>query len=177
MRQDLLNKVLIFAAGATIGSVVTWAVMKSRYNYNREIETEVGEYLGVPEEDKSEESDTVKVDISEREPADEQTMIQYNKIVNDSGYSGVVEQKKEEDDVEGPYIIPAEEFEEVDGYNSVTLYWYEDKTLVDEMENEIDDPEDIIGYDALMYFEDYEDCDSVYVRNDARKTDYEILRG
>ena len=50
-------------------------------------------------------------------------MIQYNKIVNDSGYSGVVERKKEEDDVEGPYIIPAEEFDEMDGYNTVTLYW------------------------------------------------------
>lgn len=167
MKQDLLSKVLIFATGATIGSLATWAVMKSKYRYACEKNEDIEETI------KMEPAERL---VPEQELADEQTMIQYNKLVNDSGYSGVVEQKEEDDDVEKPYMIPPEEFDELDGYKTVTLYWYENRTLVDEMENEIDDPEDIIGYDALKYFEVFND-DSLYVRNDARKTDYEILRG
>ena len=38
----------------------------------------------------------------------------------------------------------------------------------------VDDIEETVGEDSLEHFGEYED-DSVYVRNDAKKCDYEIL--
>ena len=39
----------------------------------------------------------------------------------------------------------------------------------------IEDVESMIGFESLSHFGEYED-DSVFVRNDARKCDYEILQ-
>ena len=38
----------------------------------------------------------------------------------------------------------------------------------------VDDIEKVVGEDSLEHFGEYED-DSVYVRNDSKKCDYEIL--
>lgn len=171
MKQDLLNKIMIFTAGVIIGSVVTWKVidMKQEVTTNISVEEPVEQYVA---KDRGDEIENVK-----EEEEDEQNVIQYNKIINSAGYSADSKDEKEEaNNVEAPYMIPPDEFSELDGYRTETLYWYEDGTIVDEMENEIDDAEDIVGKDALVYFKDFND-DSLYVRNDARKTDYEILRG
>ena len=42
------------------------------------------------------------------------------------------------------------------------------------MDNEIEDVDNIVGLDSLDTFGKYED-DSIYVRNDSLKCDYEIL--
>ena len=49
-----------------------------------------------------------------------------------------------------------------------------DGVLADENDEVIEDVEDAVGIDSLNHFGEYED-DSVFVRNDARKCDYEIL--
>lgn len=73
-----------------------------------------------------------------------------------------------------PYVISPEEFDELDGYTLISLTYFADGVLSDEHGVIIDDVEEIIG-DGLEHFGDYED-DSVYVRNDAKRCDYEILR-
>lgn len=180
MNKDLLNKLLIFAAGSVIGSAVTFVVMKRKYeSYEWE-----EEYIEDQEEEPQE---------KEEEPVEEkagkllnegfreglksvkrENMIQYNKILNDNEYSSG-EDKKEAKDVEKPYMITVDEYAELGDYNTESLYYFEDGVLTDESENIIDDVEDIVGDEALAKF-DEEEVDSVYVRNDARKTDYEILR-
>lgn len=160
---DLLNKVLIFATGAAIGSVVTWKLMKTKY--------EQVEYEEEYEEETIESEEPVSNDIQN---SHKQDMIVYNKIIKNSGYNDK-ENEKEVDDVEKPYVISPDDFAEMDDYNTETLYYYDDGVLTDTQDNVISDVEGTVGKDSLDHFGEYSD-DCVYVRNDKRKTDYEILR-
>ena len=162
MRSSLLGKVMIFSTGAAIGSAVTYFLMKRKYE-----EVEYEEYYEEEqEEEKEEEPDSIK------DPT-KTDQTRYNKIISSLGYTKTEEEEEEE--VDEPYAITAEEFAELEDYETVTLYYYADDVLTDELGNVIDDPEDTVGTDTLDAFnESY--LDSIYVRNDARKTDYEILR-
>ena len=73
-----------------------------------------------------------------------------------------------------PYIIPPEDFGDYPDYETISLTYYNDKVLTDEYNEIVDDIDDLIGEDSLNHFGEYED-DSVFVRNDALKVDYEIL--
>jgi hypothetical protein len=73
-----------------------------------------------------------------------------------------------------PYVISPDEFDEIDGYMAISLTYYSDDILADENGVIVDDKEEIVG-DALQHFGEYED-DAVFVRNDAKRCDYEILR-
>ena len=73
-----------------------------------------------------------------------------------------------------PYVISPDDFDEMDDYETETLMYYEDDVLTDDGGNIITDVEKLIGKDSLSHFGEYED-DSVFVRNDKLKTDYEIL--
>ena len=53
-------------------------------------------------------------------------------------------------------------------------YYSGNGVLVDDNEEQVDNVEELVGEDSLKHFGEYED-DSVYVRNDERKCDYEIL--
>ena len=59
-------------------------------------------------------------------------------------------------------------------HEQISLTYYADGVLADENDEVIEDVEDAVGIDSLNHFGEYED-DSVFVRNDARKCDYEIL--
>ena len=75
--------------------------------------------------------------------------------------------------MDGPYVIPPEEYDEND-YETESLTYYADGVLTDMYDNIIEDVEDTVGTDSLTHFGEYED-DSVFVRNDERQIDYEIL--
>lgn len=174
MKQDILSNLLILATGAAIGSAITWVVMKRKYDSFEYIYEDED-----PDENTLEEEERVDGPIVKSgdrvEPVKRKDMVRYNKIVKDAGYSGP-EEEKEERDVDKPYIIPESEFSELEGYNVETLYYYEDGVLTDDQNNIIDDVDDIVGEETLSEFEENEDCDSIYVRNDKLKCDYEILR-
>ena len=75
-----------------------------------------------------------------------------------------------------PYVIPPEEYGEIDGYDKESLTYYDGDGVLayyatDEM---VEDVEGLVGADSLGHFGEYEE-DSVFVRNDALKTDFEIL--
>ena len=160
MNQDLLSKVLIFATGAAVGSAVTWFVMKKKYE---EVEYE---YIGEDEETTN--------DIPEPEPVEnkkDQDKVMYNKIIKDSGYETVETPKNKP----MPYVITADEYAEIEEYETITLYYYTDGVLSDEYYNIVEDIDDTVGEDSLSLFDDIE-VDTVYVRNDERRSDYEICR-
>lgn len=83
---------------------------------------------------------------------------------------------KEKDTIpdNAPYVIAPEEFMEKEDYDHVTLTYYADRVLTDENDERIEDVEGTIGSESLNHFGEYED-DSVFVRNDARRIEYEIL--
>lgn len=169
MNKSALNKVVIFAAGAAIGSAVTWKLIKTRYERitNEAIES-VKEVFG---RGKHAESQPVDDTDTEKDKAELTDILQNQSYTNytkqEKGYAGTMDAKK-------PYVIAPEEFGEYDGYEIVSLTYYADGILTDEEDDAIEDIESIVGADSLNHFGEYED-DSVFVRNDARKTDYEIL--
>lgn len=98
----------------------------------------------------------------------------YAKMVSRVGYSRTSVPPKPEHEVEAPYVISPKEFGEMDGYTQISLTYFDDGILSDENGVIIDEPEDIVG-DALNHFGEYEE-DSVFVRSDPKRCDYEILR-
>lgn len=88
-------------------------------------------------------------------------------------YSG--SENEESATAHGPYVISPEEFGGADGYDTISLTYYSGNgVLVDDNDEQVDDVEELVGESSLTHFGEYED-DSVYVRNDVRKCDYEIL--
>jgi hypothetical protein len=72
-------------------------------------------------------------------------------------------------------IISPDEFGEYSDYETVSLTYYADGVLTDQMDNIIDNVEDYVGKGFETHFGEYED-DSVFVRNDDKTIDFEILR-
>ena len=178
--------VLTFAAGAVIGSAVTWKLVKTRYEQITQEEIEsVKEYYGKKFEPKKFEPKTAvlegentnyedeesKIDIYEvKEYLDEIRKTGYDAGVNnDSVSEGVVTM------VDSPRVIPPAEFNEIEEYETITLFYHSDGVLADDFGNPIVDVMGMIGINPLDHFGEYEP-DSVYVRNDYLKADIEILR-
>lgn len=161
-----LSKAIIFVAGAAIGSIVTWQLLKTKYEHDFEIELdEMRDYY----------SNKIEKEYEEQLAKDRD---EYDNLVKYSGYnnySDTREEKKEEvESMEKPYVIPPEEFGEEDEYDRESLTYYADGVLTDDWDNPIEDVDGMVGVDSLNHFGEYED-DSVFVRNDYLRTDYEIL--
>lgn len=76
-----------------------------------------------------------------------------------------------------PSIISVDDYANSEGYTVTTLKFYDDDVVTDEHDNPIDRPEQLIGEDALISFGEMSgDPDIVYVRNEAKRAVYEILR-
>ena len=168
--NNAFSKILIFAAGAAVGSAVTWKLVKTKYEQiaNEEIES-VKEFFGRGK-NKEEESEEVYEVFADG------VLKEVEKICEENGYTNYSNTKKEEEemDIDAPYVIAPEEFGELDDYETETLTYYKDKVLADDWDNKIENVDDLVGEESLTHFGEYEE-DSVYVRNDTTKTDYEIL--
>lgn len=73
-----------------------------------------------------------------------------------------------------PYVISPDEFGQDESYETISLTYYADGVLADDDDEMVEDVENLVGFDSLNHFGEYED-DSVFVRNDRLKCDYEIL--
>ena len=173
--NDAMNKILVFAAGAVLGSLVTWKLTKDKYARIAQEEIDsVKEVFARREREEiaaNEQSDDEE-DEEDTEPSQEE-INNYKKIIAEQGYTTI-----KEDEAVGtrPYVIPPKDFGDDPDYKTVSLTYYADKVLTDE-DNHVINPgriDDLIGEDSLTHFGEYED-DSVFVRNEKRKTDYEIL--
>lgn len=166
--KNLLSKVFIFAAGAAVGSVVTWKLIKTKYEQLAEEEIE-----SVKEVYSRRALRDPYVGNESNEPAvEEEEKLAYAKLTVEAGYT-----EKEKEAIRKvnnmPYVISPEDVGDTD-YDIVTLFYYDDQTLADEDNIVIDNPEEAVGPDALGSFGEYED-DTVYVRDDRLQIDYEIL--
>ena len=171
-----LSNVLVFTAGATIGAVVAWKYFKSKYEFIEEYETDsVDEEEEDAAEDESEDtSDDIPAEVvshfNNKPPLKE-----YVKMVKQLSYNTEAEETEDEDDVYAPYIIRPEEYGEIHAYETLSLNYYADGVLTDELDNRIEDVESMVPEDFAKHFGEFEDY-AVFVRNDERKCDYEILR-
>ena len=187
MNKSILSKVFIFAVGAAIGSTVTWKFVKTKYEKiaNEEIES-VKEIYGAKRVEKTEpdiadtETNSTGLNNALNRAIDTITASDLGALTDITeryNYTAPTTNKKEDktmfEDI--PYVIPPDEFGELDDYNTISLTYYADGVLTDEDDEPIDDFEEIIGEDSLNHFGEYEE-DSVFVRNDSLRTDYEILK-
>lgn len=169
------SKVIIFAAGAVIGSAVTWMLVKTKYEQiaNDEI-AEMREYVRSKQEPKEpSEPEKSIVDIQEVEKHEYVKLTSnYLEQINENIEKGGAEEMEEE---YKPHVITPDEYGEEEDYDTVTLTYYADGVVEDDQCNIMPDPEEILGEDFGDHFDEY-GIDSVYVRNDELKIDYEILR-
>lgn len=164
MNKKLLG-LLIFSCGAAAGSVVTWKLIKTKY-----------------EQIAQEEIDSVKAKFSKgiknitEQITDDNQIKEVEKITKDCGYlSDSVAVKEESKSIyRAPYVIEPELFGECDDYDTQSLTYYTDGVLADDRDNVIEDVDGMVGEDSLTHFGEFED-DSVFVRNEGMRTDFEIL--
>lgn len=184
MNKSTLSNFLFFAAGAAIGSVVTWKFIKTKYEQIAQEEIDSVKAAYCPHEDEPE-SETSDNNVEKGYMPNTTDLSTYSDTLASQGYTdyanakdGVVNTTKpveEVDDVERPYVISYEDFGELDNYNIVSLIYFNDGVLTDSQYEPVEDADSIVGLESLDHFGDEED-DSVFVRNDKRKTDYEILK-
>lgn len=168
MSKNILSKLFVFAAGAAVGSAATYVFVKTKYERIAQEEiNSVREVYSMSSKDESEEGE-------EEEEEEETDDYDYQDMVDNLGYTENMK-KEEDDDVSEPYVISPEEYDEI-GYDTVSLYYYEDGVLENAITREvIRNASELVGDDFMDHFGEYEE-DSVFVRNDDIKTDFEILK-
>ena len=172
MKQNIIKQIFMFAIGAGVGSVVTYKILKKRND--EEIQSVIESFS--KRQDPEEVSDTTE----DEDNPEEKELEEAENVINQNGYADVSEKEKEEvlgvETNKDPYVIEPAELGECD-YPVVTLEYFTDGVVADEEGNIVGNSDELIGEDFAAHFGDYEeDPDSVYVRNNNLKVDYEILK-
>lgn len=175
-----MKGLLIFAAGLAVGAVAGAVMVKNKVlaDAKAEIEEVRDYYRSQRGEVKREEVEEVKEMVEEtidrvqdmiKENNSKKEYVNYNKLVNNYNPSkNVVE-------YDDPFIIDPSEFGENVDYDTMTLTYFADGVLVDDVDDIVEEPDIVVGLENLKVFEEF-GATSVYVRNDIYKTDYEIIR-
>ena len=189
--NNKITSFMIFIFGAAVGSVVTWQYTKKKYEQiaQEEIDSVKETFSKLKEvkskDNESDENNNART-IVER-AKDKPSILEYAAKLHKQGYtnysntdslsedSNVSEEEVDENMInDKPYVISPDEFGEFDDYDVISLTYYADQVLADENDELVEDIEETVGFESLNTFGQYED-DSVFVRNDRLKCDYEIL--
>ena len=194
MNKKIIN-VLMFTAGAAIGSGVTWYIVKNKYEriLQEEIDS-VKETWAQLNQNGMEEDASEEVEIDDIEDEDDydedafgtSDMIDYSQIASRYKTSGKKVEETDDTDndkegegdaevpyINGPYVIDPSDFGEFD-HDCYGLTYYSDGVLANDWW-ETFDIDETIGLDALNHFGDVVE-DIVHVRNERRQADYEVSR-
>lgn len=186
--------IIAFAAGAAVGSVATWKLVKTKYEQiaQEEIESVREIYFhndkDEPYDDPDDETPKVAEIRSYKDLVDKTGYVNYcendveamvkekaKAIVDEC--NNILDGSKKVEMEDRPYVIRPDEFDTND-YHITTLSYYKDGVVADYDTGEVlsdEEVENLVGLESLTRFGEYEE-DSVFVRNDSRKTDYQILR-
>jgi hypothetical protein len=183
--NNKITSFMMFIFGAAVGSVVTWQYTKKKYEQiaQEEIDSVKETFSKLKEvknkDNESDENNNVRT-IVER-AKDKPSVVEYAAKLRKQGYinysntDSLFEEEVDENMInDKPYVISPDEFGELDDYDTISLTYYADQVLVDEDDELVEDIEETVGFESLNAFGEYED-DSVFVRNDRLKCDYEIL--
>lgn len=170
--MNTCKSLLIFLAGAAVGTIVTGRMLKTKYEQiaNEEIESVKEVYAN-----KMKKLDEQQEKCTYREPTKEE-IDKYREMA--SGYTNYSKREKEVEKevvkVYTPEVISPDEFDTND-FKTQTLTLYADGILADEYDNVIKNVDEVVGEESLNHFGEYEE-DTVYVRNEELETDFEILK-
>ena len=186
--------------GAVIGAVCGWVFTKNRYAQiaNEEIAS-VKECFTVPRSSIKKEpvdltSNAAKADAALKKeditavvaranarPKNPMSAARTGAAPTDyTAYSKPVVMPKMESNPESelkdyPYVISPDDFADNDERTAISLFLFADGVITDDDQEPIDDPETLIGHEYVGRFGEFE-RDTVFVRNDQNRCDYEILR-
>lgn len=176
--------VIGFVLGAAAGSLVTWKLIEKKYQQiaDEEVASVKKAYSEqMAEKNRELKAETFPVTIN-TSPIQEFDTGNLKEIVDRysldekpdySAYSQAKEAKSSEEPDGGPYIIIPNEFGEFEDYEQIELTYYKDGVLAEGIDIV---REDLLGdIDPGEHFGEYE-MDRVFVRDDARQVDYEIIR-
>ncbi len=165
------NSVLYFLIGAAAGSLATYFVMKKK-KYDSDFEV-IETIKRSPKTERTTDYQKKEVNSQPTENADDdETKKCYTNYVNMYTNSDV-----KMGDIVKPYIISEEEFDTMD-YKNESLIWYQSSSILcDDLNQIIDDDliDNLIGDKSLLKIFEENDTDCIYVRDDTKKIDYEIL--
>ena len=199
--SETTTKVLWFIFGATCGSVASWFIFKKRYEKEDDFELtpemfgrdedgdshQIHSFEDIPKEtlNLNEDGDNVKVDenvviSSDEYITDYKTLSGFKNEEAEDPYKEALnffknkEVEEEYERVEKPYVISPDEFGELYDYSKVSLFYWADGVLTDDDYYRIDDEFDLKSLGVLEMFESG-DVDAVYIRNDRKQQDIEVL--
>lgn len=160
------NNIFMFGlgmiCGAVISGAITYKITKEKDIFEKEIEiNEVREFY--KEKKLLEKTDNVDEELTEEQEVDPITL--YSSSLTEKEV--IIPSK--------PYTIDAEEFSITDYDISELTYYIHEDVLSNEYDEIIENKEAFVG-NALDLFKNDEDLVVIYVRDDNKKIDYEILR-
>lgn len=164
-----MNKnILTFVFGFISGSAATVIFAKKYY-----------EKVANDEIEQVKETYARKAEIEEAGKIDEDLKA-VDKVIKEHQYNTVTDEEPEEtaEDKKGPYVIQPEQFCDCD-YTPMTLWYWTDGEITNDDKKIVANVDELIGDvdEVTSYFGEYEnDPDTVYVRNDIQRIDYEILK-
>lgn len=177
-----LKSLLIFATGVVTGSLATYKFVKKKYEMiaDEEIESVKKAFSN---KDAAEVGKDVRKGLDEGlKEENEKAKQAAQHIAEQAGYTNYsnlskkdTEEEEKEEKMNRPYVISPDEFGDEEDYIQVDLTYYADGIVADEDNEIVEDIDEIIGFDSLNHFGEYED-DAVYVRNDARRAEYAVVR-
>ena len=172
-----MKGLFIFAAGLAVGAIAGACLVRNKAleDAKQEVE-EVREYYRNKHDEVKEGEPEVEVKVEVPQDVDV-----VKEIVKENGYTNYNKPQtvnipqyvmSPNDD---PYVIDPSEFGEEPGYDTMTLTYFADGVLVDDVDDVIEEADVVVGLENLKVFEEF-GATAVYVRNDIYRTDYEILR-
>ena len=166
--------IFAFSLGAAAGSFVASRVLRTKYE--RIVQEEIDAYKAYVKArngDDAEASETPK-----EEDTDETDQIVEAMSDLLSPYKSDDERKEDGRKLKRAcniHVISPEEYDELQDYEKKSFTYYADGVITDEWDNVIKNAEDFIGENIEDHFGEYDE-DSVFVRNDELKCDFEVLR-
>ena len=173
-----MKGLLIFAAGLAVGAVTGALVIKNKVlaDAKAEVEEVRAYYRSKQQERGVKEVEETKEEVKETEETKEETVkFDRNTYINYNKMAREYQTSKDSTFADDPYIIDPEEFGENPEYDTMTLTYFADGVLVDDVDDLVDEPDVVVGLENLKVLGDY-GASSVYIRNDIYRTDYEVIK-
>ena len=189
--KKIIFDLFLFTGGAAIGSLVTWKVVKTKYEriaqeeinsvketWDRMNRMEPGEIAPYDEDEEIEEDDE-----DEECDFEDPVRIAYHELArvystsgeHDDEDVGKGEGDHDEPGFDPPYVITPNDFGDGNYDHELhCLTYYSDGVLSTDWYEKLD-IEDTIGLEALDHFGDYAE-DVVHVRNERLQADYEVVK-
>ena len=170
-----------FLAGSAVGALAAVKYIKHNYDISEkkdELEPEEEEtkedrvVFREPKDEQQERIDRTNDDIlkSIKDPGEkEEAKELLNKYFNKASVYG----ETGEPNYGKPYQITPDQYGEFEDYSTIELTYYSDGILADDRDEIVENAEELLGKDFSEWFGDE---DEIFVRNDDRCTDYNVIR-